>query len=162
MTGEELTLKRDRMRFTKDKRSSSLVLLAIVFDALYFVSLYRADVGSFYYTWKIGASIVYNLLFMLTAFLCSEGVKNRKGGYWAVLIFIGLMQVVRMFYLPAQAVAATVAVAGTEMPAMERGQYVYLLVCLGISAACCVAAAVNSYINGKHLAAHYAAMEANA
>ncbi len=155
----DLSVKNDRMRFTKDKRSSNLVLLAIVFDALYFVSLYQTDVGNYYYTWKIGASIVYNLLLLLSAFLCAEGVKNRKTGYTGLLIFLGVMQVVRMFYLPAQAVNATVTVSGVEIAAMERGQYAYLLICLGLSAVCCIVAAVNSYVNGKHLAAHLAAME---
>ena len=46
MTRDDLTIKRDRMRYTKDKTSSRLVLLAIVLDALYFVSIYKSDVGS--------------------------------------------------------------------------------------------------------------------
>ena len=33
-----------RMRFTKNTTSSRLVLLAIVFDAIYFVSLYKINV----------------------------------------------------------------------------------------------------------------------
>ena len=154
MTQDALYTKRDIMRFTKDKRSANLVILAIVFDCLYFVSLYQSDVGSWYYTWMIGASIVYNLLFLLIAFLSSESVKSRKSGYSGILIGIGVMQFVRMFYLPAKAHEAVVVVSGVELKAMEDGQYTYVLVCLALSGLCCIAAAVNSYINNKNLAEH--------
>ena len=69
-------VKKDRLRFTKNKLSSSLTLLAIVFNALYFVCIYKSDVGSYYYQYMMGISVVYNLLFMLIAFLASEGVKS--------------------------------------------------------------------------------------
>lgn len=154
MTHEELTIKRDRMRFTKDKFPANLVIMAIVFDCLYFVSIYSSDVGSYYYTWVIGASIIYNLLFLLTAFLASEGVKNRKTGYTGLLIGIGAMQIVRIFYLPAQAHAATVVVSGQELAAMADGQYFYVVACLAISGICCLVAAVTSHTNNKNLAEH--------
>jgi drug/metabolite transporter (DMT)-like permease len=159
MTHEELTIKKDRMRFTKDKASANLVILSIVFDCLYFVSIYQSDVGSYYYTWVIGASIIYNLLFLLTAFLASEGVKNRKTGYTGLLIGIGLMQIVRIFYLPAKAHAATVVVSGAELPAMADGQYFYVVACLAVSAVCCIVAAVMSHINNKNLAEHMKTIE---
>jgi drug/metabolite transporter (DMT)-like permease len=159
MTQEELTIKRDRMRFTKDKMSANLVIMAIVFDCLYFVSIYQTDVGSYYYTWVIGASIIYNLLFLLTAFLASEGVKNRKTGYTGLLIGIGVMQIVRIFYLPAKAHAAIVVVSGAELPAMTDGQYFYVVACLAVSAVCCIVAAVTSHINNKNLAEHMKTIE---
>lgn len=159
MTREELNVKRDIMRYTKDKMSANLVLLAIVFDCLYFVSIYQTDVGSYYYTWVIGASIIYNLLFLLTAFLASEGVKNRKNGYTPVLVLIGIMQVVRIFYLPAKAHAATVVVSGEELAAMGDGQYLYVVVCLAVSAVCCIVAAVTSHVNNKNLAEHMRSIE---
>lgn len=81
MTRENLAVSRDRMRYTKDKLSANLVLAAIVLDALYFVSIYQSDVSTWYYNWVIGASIILNLLFLLTAFLASEGVKSRKSGF---------------------------------------------------------------------------------
>lgn len=159
MTKEELTIKRDIMRFTKDKASANLIILAIVFDALYFVSIYSSDVGSYYYTWVIGASIIYNLLFMLMTFLASEGVKNRKTGYTGMLIGIGLMQFVRIFYLPAKAHAATVVVSGAELPAMGNGQYFYVVACLAASGICCLVAAVTSHTNNKNLAEHMKTIE---
>ena len=83
MTQEEITISRDRMRFTKDTLSANAVLAAIVLDCLYFVSIYQSDVSTWYYNWIIGASIICNLLFLLMAFLASEGIKNRKTGFTA-------------------------------------------------------------------------------
>lgn len=159
MIRDDLKIKRDRMRYTKDTVSSRLVLLAIIFDALYFVSIYRSDVGNYFYTWVIGASIIYNLLFMLAAFLASEGVKSRKKGYTPALIFLGLMQVVRMFYLPEQAHSATITVKGEELAVMGDRQYLYVMACLGLSAVCCIAAAVISYINNKKLSEYLQSIE---
>ena len=160
MTNQEiLNTKKDRMRYTNDKFSSNLVLLSIVFDCLYFVSIYQSDVGSWYYTWVIGASIIYNLVFLLAAFLASESVKNRKSGYSIFLMLLGIMQIVRVFYLPAKAHAATVMVSGVETVVMDDKQYLYVVACLVISAACCIIPAVTSYINNKTLADYLRTIE---
>lgn len=159
MTQNDQFIKRDRMRYTKDGFSSGLVLLAIVFNVLYFVSIYQSDVGSYYYTWTIGASVIYNLLFLLIAFLASQGVKNRKSGYSLMLLIIGLLQIVRIFYLPAKAHAATATIGKDVLQVMTDGQYIYVVVCLVASAACCVVAAVSSYISNKQLAQHLRQLE---
>ena len=91
MTPEEITISRDRMRFTKDTLSANAIIVAIVLDCLYFVSIYQSDVSTWYYNWVIGASIIFNLLFLLTAFLASEGVKNRKTGFTIPLIVLGAL-----------------------------------------------------------------------
>lgn len=159
MKEDALLTKKDRMRYTKDKLSANLILVAIVVDALYFVSIYKSDVGSYYYTWTIGASIIYNLLFLLTAFLASEGVKNRKTGYTGILTFIGLMQFVRVFYLPAQAHAATVTIGQEQMTVMGDSQYIYVVACLIVSGVCCLVAAATSYKNNKTLAEYMKTIE---
>lgn len=154
MTRDDLFIKRDRMRYTKDSFSSGLVLLAIVCNVLYFVSIYQTDVGSYYYNWIIGASVIYNLLFLLTAFLASQGVKSRKEGYSLMLLIIGLLQIVRIFYLPAKAHGAEVKIGENVLRVMTDGQYIYVVICLAISALCCVVAAISSYISNKQLAQH--------
>lgn len=159
MTPEERSISLDRMRYTKDKLSSNLVLVAIVLDALYFVSIYQSDVSTWYYNWVIGASIILNLLFLLTAFLASEGVKSRKNGYSLPLLVLGAIQIVRIFYLPAKAHAATVVLSGTEVPVMDNGQYLYTVICLALSAVCCIAAAVISFLNCRRLAEHMKSLE---
>lgn len=159
MNQEELRIKRDRMRYTKDKFSANLTLVAILFDALYFVNIYQSDVGTYYYNWVIGVSVVYNLLFMLMAFLASEGVKNRASGYTPLLIFIGLVQFARIFYLPTKAHAAFLDVQGVSVQVMSNSQYGYLIVCLVLSGVCCLIAAVTSYINNKNLAEYMRSIE---
>lgn len=159
MTQEERTIQTDRMRFTKDNLSANLILVAIVLDALYFVSIYQSNVSTWYYNWVMGASIIFNLLFLLMAFLASEGVKSRKTGFTIPLIVLGLLQVVRIFYLPALAHSSTVVIAGEEILVMGDSQYFYTVACLGLSAVCCIAAAVISYMNNKKLAAHMQSLE---
>ncbi len=159
MTKEEKRIQTDRMRYTKNKFSSRLVLLAIVFDALYFVSIYKSDVGSYYYSWVIGASIIYNLLFMLAAFLASEGVKNRRNGYTVMLTLLGVMQFARIFYIPMKAHGATVTVQSQELSVMSDGQFTLVVVCLAVSGALCIAAAVTSAIQNRTLAAYMRSIE---
>ncbi len=152
MNSDTIQTQLDRMRFTKDKLSANLILVAIALDCLYFVSIYQSDVGNYYYTWLSGASVIYNLLFLLGAFLCSEGVKGRKTGYTALLVFLGVMQFVRVFYLPMNAMKATVAIAGEQVPVMSGGQFAYTAGCLVISGVCILAGAVISFLNNKKLA----------
>ena len=159
MTPDVQTIKKDRMRYTKDSFSSTLMILSIVFDCLYFVSIYQSDVGTYYYNWMIGVSIVYNLVFLLAAFLASESVKNRKDGYTAIIVALGIIQIARIFILPAKAHVATALVNGVEVAVMGDGQYLYVVACLVASAICCFVAAVTSAKNNKTLADYMASIE---
>ena len=138
----------DRMRFTKNTTSSRLVLLAIVLDALYFVSLYRINLD--YY---------YNMMFMLAAFLASEGVKNYKQSFSGVLCVLGVIQIARIFILPVPAHQATVTVGGTELLAMSNGQFTWSVIYLVGSAACLFVAAVINFTKSRALKAHIAGLE---
>lgn len=159
---EDRFVKLDRMRYTKNKLSSMLALLAIVFDVLFFVSIYQSDVGSYYYTIMIGASVLYNLIFMLMAFLASEGVKNYKRGYSWLLLALGAGQIVRVFILPMQAVEATMKVKKEVVPVMMQGQFTWVVACLILSAVCCVASAVVNLIKSSQLEKHNASLEQQA
>lgn len=159
MTQEDRLIQTDRMRFTKDKLSANLVLLAIVLDVLYFVSIYKSDVGSYYYTMLTGASIIYNLIFLLTAFLASEGVKGRKPGFTPLLVAIGVGQFIRMLIIPARAHSATVAIKGEELAVMGNGQYSWCLICLAVSGACCIAAGITSLMHSRTLSAYMKSLE---
>lgn len=152
------TVRLDRMRFTKNTTSSRLAILAIVFDVFYFVSIYKTNVD-FYYNLLMGASILYNLVFMLAAFLSSEGVKNYKHGYSYVLCALGIIQIVRIFILPVRAHATTVTVAGAEMLAMSNGQFVRVVIYLIASAVCLFAAAAVNLSRSRALQAHVASLE---
>lgn len=148
---EEQMIRRDRMRFKKNKMSANLTLLAILLDVLYFVNIYQNDAGTYYYQYMIGISVVYNLVFMLAAFLAEEGVKNYKKNYSIPLVILGVIQIVRIFILPMDA-HTTLLDDGTA--AMGDGQFTYLVVLLIASAACLVVAAVVNFIKCTALQSH--------
>ncbi len=162
---EELYIRRDRMRFTKNSLCSTLAILAIVFDVFCYGNIYGSDVGrnmsTFYYQIRIGASIIYNLVFLLAAFLSSEGVKNYKIGYCYVLLFIGALQIVRVFILPAQAAAGEVTVGDVTTKVMENAQYVRVVAYLLLSAACCIVSGIIGIKRCRELSAHLASLEAD-
>lgn len=160
MTAEERTIQRDRMRFIKNSLASNLAILGILFDVFYFVSIYKSDVGSWYYSILIGASIVYNLVFMLAVFLSSEGVKNYKKHYSYLLAVLGALQIVRIFIIPMQAHAADTVINGESVTVMQDGQFYRVAVYLVLSAVCLIAAAVVNFIRCQELAEHLKTLDA--
>lgn len=159
---EEQFIKRDRMRFTKNTLSSGLAVLAILFNVLYFVSIYKSDVGSYYYNILIGASILYNLVFMLVVFLSSEGVKGYKASFAYALLVVGILQIVRIFILPMRAHTAVVSINQQEVIVMQTAQFLRVVVYLSASAACCFVAGAVGIRKSRVLAAHMAALEQKA
>ncbi len=139
---DERTIKKDRLRYTKNSLSSTLAILAIVFNVLYFVSIYSSDINQYYYTYNIGLSVVYNLLFLLFTFLCSEGLKNYKYSYAFLIILLGLLQIVRIFEIPTKAHNAIEVVEGVEQLVMGDGQFVYVIIMLCLSCLAAVASGV--------------------
>lgn len=159
---DERFIETDRLRYTKNTASSRLAILAILFDVFFFVSIYKSDVGSYYYNILIGASILYNLIFMLAAFLASEGVKNYKIPYSWLLIALGLIQVARIFILPLSAHGATVTLKGETFAVMGNGQFIRVVIYLAVSALCCFASALINLKKSRALAAHVASLSQNA
>ena len=155
-------IKLDRMRYAKNVFSSRLTYLAILFNVLYFVSIYESDVGSWYYQILIGASIVYNLLFMLITFLASEGVKSYKENYAWLLLGAGAGQIVRIFILPMMAFKASVTISKVTYPVMQMPQLTWVIICLAASAACCFAAGAVGVYRSRTLAAYNASLEEKA
>ena len=182
MSGELMT-RRDRMRFTKNTLSSRLALLAIVFNVLFFVSIYKVN-NTEYYTWLMGISILYNLVFMLAAFLSSEGVKNYKVPFSFLLLALAAGQVVRIFIYPPkmynipldpkaqlgevmQVVKTQINVLdGTtveevseyENRVMDTFQYIRTIAYLSLSALCLAASAVINILKSRALSVHIASL----
>ena len=142
MTKDVNLIKKDRMRFTKNTLSSTLCYIAIIFNVLYFANIYSSDVGNYYYNLNIGASVLYNLLFLLFTFLCSEGVKGYSKGYSIFLLGIGAMQIVRILGIPMKAHNTIVSLNQVETLVMDDKQFALLIVFLCISAVCCIAAGI--------------------
>lgn len=141
-TADENYVKVDRMRYEKNKTSSNLAVLAILFNAFFFVSIYKSDVGTWYYSILVGASIVYNLLFMMIVFLISEGSKNYKINYSYVAIVMGCLQFVRIFIYPRLASAATTQTTGKVEQVMKGAQHTRVILYLILSGSCLILSAV--------------------
>ena len=150
----EREIRTDRMRYVKNTSSSRLCYLAILLNVLYFVSIYKSDVGSWYYQILVGGSIVYNLLFMLMTFLASEGVKNYQKNFSWLLYILGILQIVRIFILPTQAHQAVIKIGSEETTVMQTAQFVFCIICLAGSAACLIAAALINQRKAAALARH--------
>jgi len=155
---DEKIIRLDRMRYTKNTLASGLALLSILFDVLYFISIYESNVGSWYYNILMGASILYNLIFMLAAFLSSEGIKNYKIGYAWAMIALGIGQLVRIFIYPVRAHAATVKIQEQAVTVMESPQFIRCVLYLVLSAACLFAGAYVGMTRSKQLKAHLDAL----
>ncbi len=139
-------IRTDRMRYVKNTSSSRLCYLAILLNVLYFVSIYKSDVGSWYYQMLVGGSIVYNLLFMLMAFLASEGVKSYQKNFSWILYVLGILQIIRIFILPTQAHQAVIKLGNAETVVMQTPQYIRCMIYLAGSAACLI---VSGLINQR-------------
>lgn len=152
---EEQFIKRDRLRYTKNTASANLALLAIVFDVLFFVSIYKSNMGNYYYTLMMGISVVYNLIFMLAAFLVSEGSKNYLVQYSYLMIAIGLGQFIRIFLIPMHAHSAMIDIGDNNMVfVMGDAQFTRVVFYLAASGICCLASAVIGIIKCGQLKSH--------
>ena len=142
MTQNVKDIKKDRLRYTKNTFSSSMTYIAILFNVFYFVSIYQSDVGNYYYSITIGLSVLCNLVFLLVAFLSSEGLKNYKLNYAYIIMGIGVLQIARIFGIPTMAHNTTVALGGEEVQVMDDSQFNYVLICLIVSATACFIAGI--------------------
>lgn len=92
-------IKNDILRYKKNKVGSSLALLGLVFNCLYFMLLYSFNSPEFYII-EIGVSVLLNLVLLLACFLSSESVKVYNRAYCIVLLVIAVLQIVRIWGLP--------------------------------------------------------------
>lgn len=160
-TEEDKLISRDRMRFVKNSTCSNLCYLALLFDVFYFVLIYRQDVGNYYYTIQIGASIIYNLMFLLIVFMCSEGVKNYHKNFSYILLAVGVMQFVRIFVIPTRAHNTVMVIKEVEQAVMSNWTFTKAVVYLIISGAALLFSAVINLLRCNALEAHVKSLEQN-
>ena len=149
-------IKHDIKRYKKNKLASSLALLGIVFCCIYFVVLYaQVNNGNYYYKWPILFDVVYNLFFLLFVFLFSEQVKNYNRKMFWVQLALGVMQIVRIFWLPLAGVTKTayptLAKVTFEGKILGSGAFVVMVLALAASGLCVIASAVVGFIRAKSL-----------
>lgn len=154
-------IQNDIQRYKKNKLGSMLALLGIVFACVYFIILYgEIDNGDYYYKWPIAIDVIYNLFFLLFVFLFSEQVKNYdRKMFWAQIAF-GVMQFVRIFWLPLAGITETayikltgITLSGDFKAVISGGMFAGLLIGLAGSGVCVIASAVIGYFRSKSLEA---------
>ena len=154
MARNDRFLTRDRMRFTRNSTSAILAYVSILFNVFYYVYLYNFDVGNYYYNAITGVSIVYNLLFLLFAFLSSEGVKNYSNKFALVLMVLGALQIVRIFYIPLNAYRATITIAGETVKVMSDKEFVTIVIFLCISSVAAIVSGIVGIVKTTMLRSH--------
>jgi hypothetical protein len=127
----------DKKKYRTDTISYTLVLLGLVFNVLYFTTLYKNN-HNYYYNYKMGISVVYNLVFMLLVFFGAEEIKHYRRPYAVLLFIIGLLQIGRIFVFPRLAF---------EADRLSRESYNWIIVYLLASCALLVAGAITSFVN---------------
>lgn len=103
-TANQQIVANDILRYKKNKLASSLALLGLVFNCLYFMVLYSMPRAEFT-TIKIGFSVILTLIVLLATFLASEGVKGYNKKYSIVLLVLAAFQILRIFGYPMQGIA---------------------------------------------------------
>ncbi|MBD5631982.1 MAG: hypothetical protein HDP34_01970 [Clostridia bacterium] len=154
LTPEQEIIQHDILRYKSNKLASSLALLGLVFNCLYFMLLY-AYTDSYFQTITIGFSVILTLVVLLITFLSSEGVKGYNKKFTYVLLVIAAFQILRIFGYPLYGLRHQLLTAGYFgfYPTAEQSwvEFVILTVYLCASAACLIASAVLGWIQAtKH------------
>lgn len=162
-TPNQEILRTDIKRYKSNKFASSLALLAIVFNCLYFCLLYSFR-DKFFGTWRLGVSVILTLVVLLFTFLSSEGIKSYNKKFAIFLLVLAAVQIIRMFGLPLEALKfdKSNGVAADKMGGAlnmryfgidlsPAASYTIMVIWLAASAACLVASAVIGYINSVKL-----------
>ena len=103
----------------------------------------------------MGASVLLNLIFMLFAFLSSEGVKNYKIFFAVLLIVLAGLQIARIFVFPLGAHSTPLEMDSSRM-VMETPQFIRCLIYLIGSATCLALAGAFGIIKTIQLNDHKA------
>ena len=149
-------IKDDVQRYRKNKLASLLAILGLVMCCAYFAVLYaQVNNNNYYYKWPIALDVIYNLFFLLFAFLFSEQVKNYNRRLFWLQMVLGVMQIVRIFWLPLAGVTETAypALADVEFTGrvLSPATFVFLVVFLAASGACIIASGIIGFIRAKSL-----------
>ena len=128
------------MKYQSDKLSYSLCVFGIIFNVIYFVSIYTNR--SIAPDAVIGADVLINIIFMMVVFLASEKLKlyEKKWNIYALLL--GIVQILRVFWLPMHY---------KNLDMLVGSKYILILLWLLSSAAVLILAGINATVNSAIL-----------
>lgn len=140
----------DRMRYQSDSAAFWLCILGICFNIAYFIGIYSNRLLT--PDASVGLDVLYNIVFMLIAFLTSEKTKAYARPWAFAAAGLGAAQVLRIEWLPKKFLEA-------ELLAESGYRLAVLLLCAS-GAALLLAGAV-CLIHATMLKRHMAALGNN-
>ena len=130
----------ERMQYQPDKLSYLLCTLSIIFNMIYFVSIYtNRDVTP---DVTIGADVLINIIFMMIIFLAGEKLKGYEKKWNIYVILVGIVQISRILFVPRHF---------NELEMLVGIKYTLSIVWLLTSGILLLLAGINSTINGRIL-----------
>lgn len=162
LTENQKLINKDIMRYKSNKLASSLAILGIVFNCLYFMLMYSINVTNYFYTLEIGISVILTLLVLLLVFYSSVGVKGYIKGFSYVLWVIAAVQIIRMVCGPIIAATGVSWFTEEKFTDVLQSRYFFtnigntacciiLVIYLAASAACLISAGVVGFIRAVQL-----------
>lgn len=91
-------IKREISLFIPDKTSSKIILLAMVFNAMFALK----TLNNMDYTWRIMSFSLYTIVYTLLMFYFGSNIKVYKIQYTFVIIAISVIQFIRFAFIPAK------------------------------------------------------------
>ncbi len=136
-------IKDDILRYTNNKLSYWLCLLAIVFNVANFLICYKvnSNQSSSITNYKLGFDLLINVILIIAFFLLAEKTKayNKKSSYYC--IGFGAFQIVRIFFIPLSYYLTNLDVSETAY-GLDVGSFIWCIVLLVCSSASLIAAAL--------------------
>lgn len=126
----------ERMQYQPDKLSSFLCVLSIIFNMVYFVSIYRDNAVAPDVT--IGADILINIILMMIVFLGSEKLKAYSKKWSIYILLLGAAQILRIFWVPGHF---------KQLEMLVEVKYTLAVIWLLVSGIFLLFAGINSSIN---------------
>ena len=139
-------MRAELMRYRNDTLSYLLTLAGLAFDACLLMLLYSAPgiTCTDMYGKIIGMDILFNIIFLLVAFLTAEKVKTYTLNWcWSCLV-LGALQLPRML-LPISLFTAS---------QLTLGKFIFALIFVIGSSVCLILACVFSYLKSHKLDKH--------
>lgn len=162
-TENQKIIDNDILVYKPNKLASTLCILGLVFNCLYFMLLYgmKTSVDAVtnettkFVSIEIGLSVILTLFTLLLTFLSSQGIKAYNKKYSIVLLVLAAVQIFRIFGYP---------VYGYKNNYLNWNYFfidnnstvifVFMLVYLIASAGCLIASAIVGYIRAARLEHH--------
>lgn len=153
----------DILLYKPNKLASTLCLLGLVFNCLYFMLLYGMKTSidaatnetTKFVSIEIGLSVILTLFTLLLTFLSSQGIKAYNKKYCIVLLVLAAIQVFRIFGFPVYGYKNDYL--GWNYFFIDNNSaviFAFMFAYLIASACCLTASAVVGYVKAARLEHH--------